>query len=49
MGALGEHESVAAAHKHGCAAFSLVGGGDAPQMKIRQGLDANKLIMAGIP
>jgi serine/threonine protein kinase len=51
MGALGEYESIATAHKQACAAIGLVGlgGGDAPQIKVRRGLDASKLVLASIP
>jgi hypothetical protein len=48
MGALGDHESVATAHKQACAAISLEGleGGDPPEMKVRPGVDASKLVLA---
>jgi hypothetical protein len=47
-GGLGERESVAAAHKQGCAAISLEGlrDGDRPQLKVRAGIDAGKLVLA---
>ena len=48
FGGLGEHESVATAHKQGCAAISLEGlhDSDRPQLRIRRGVDASKLILA---
>ena len=51
MGAIGDHESVAAAHKQACAAINLegLGGGEPPQMKVRPGVDASKLVLAGRP
>jgi hypothetical protein len=47
-GGLGDHESVATAHKQGCAAISLMGlqDDDRPQLKTRAGVDASKLILA---
>jgi hypothetical protein len=50
-GALGECESVATAYKQGRAAISLEGlrGGDAPQLKIRDGVDAGQLVLAMLP
>jgi hypothetical protein len=50
-GALGECESVATAYKQGRAAISLEGlrGADAPQLKIREGVDAEKLVLAMLP
>jgi hypothetical protein len=50
-GALGECESVATAYKQGRAAISLEGlrGGDAPQLKIREGVDAGQLVLAMLP
>lgn len=46
-GALGENESVAAAHEHGCAAITLDGhDSEPPQLKVRRGVDANKLVLA---
>jgi nucleoside phosphorylase len=47
-GGLGERESVAAAHKQGCAAISLEGlhDSDLPQLKVRTGVDANQLVLA---
>jgi hypothetical protein len=51
MGALGDHESIAAAHKQACAAISLegLGGGDAPQLKVRQGVDPGRIVLAAEP
>jgi hypothetical protein len=51
MGALGERESIATAHKHAAAAMSLAASGDlpqsdAPQLKVRHGVDADKLVLA---
>ncbi|HEY0478611.1 MAG TPA: serine/threonine-protein kinase [Kofleriaceae bacterium] len=48
FGGLGEHESVATAHKQGCAAISLMGLGDddRPQLMVRRGIDAAKLFPA---
>lgn len=50
-GALGECESVATAYKQGRAAISLEGlrGADAPQLKIREGVDAGQLVLAMLP
>jgi hypothetical protein len=50
-GALGECESVATAYKQGRAAISLEGlrGADAPQLKIREGVDAGQLVLATLP
>jgi nucleoside phosphorylase len=47
-GGLGERESVAAAYKQGCAAISLEGlpDGDRPQLKVRAGVDATRLVLA---
>ncbi|HWO25043.1 MAG TPA: CHAT domain-containing protein [Kofleriaceae bacterium] len=47
-GGLGEHESVAAAHRQGRAAISLEALPDAarPQLKTRAGLDADQMILA---
>jgi hypothetical protein len=47
-GGLGERESVAAAYKQGCAAISLAGLGDRdrPQLVVRAGVDAGKLVLA---
>ena len=47
-GGLGERESIAAAHKGGCAAIGLEGlpAADRPRLKARQGADAEKLILA---
>jgi hypothetical protein len=48
FGGLGEHESVATAHKQGCAAVSLEGlhDGDRPRLKVRPGVDAGKLVLS---
>lgn len=50
-GALGECESVTTAYKQGRAAISLEGlqGNDAPQLKIRNGIDAGQLVLARLP
>jgi hypothetical protein len=47
-GGLGERESVAAAYKQGRAALSLEGlpDGDRPQLKVRAGVDATRLVLA---
>jgi len=47
-GGLGERESVIAAYKQGRAAISLAGlrDGDRPQLKVREGVDANQLAHA---
>ena len=47
-GALGEHESLTAAYKQGCAAINLEGlsGADRPQLKFRDGLDGSKFVLA---
>ena len=47
-GGLGEREPVAAAHKQGEVAISLEGlrHGDRPQLKVRDGVDAGRLILA---
>jgi hypothetical protein len=47
-GALGEHESVAVAYRHGNAAISLEGLADAdrPRLRVRGGFDATRLILA---
>jgi hypothetical protein len=49
-GGLGEHESIAAAYKHGRAAIRLDGLPDAdhPQLKVRDGFDAGQLILAAV-
>ena len=49
-GGLGEHESVAAAHRQGRAAISLEALPDAarPQLKTRAGLDADQMILAAL-
>jgi len=47
-GGLGERESVAAAYKQGRAAISLEGLDSAhPQLKVRPGVDATQLVLAG--
>jgi formylglycine-generating enzyme required for sulfatase activity len=48
-GGLGERESVAAAYNQGRAAISLEGLSDSeqPQLKVRDGVDANQLVLAG--
>ncbi|HEX7843238.1 MAG TPA: hypothetical protein VF469_37460 [Kofleriaceae bacterium] len=50
-GALGDHESVAAAYQHGNAALRLEGLSEAerPQLKVRHGRDAATLIPAAAP
>lgn len=50
-GGLGEREPVAAAYKQGCAAISLVGQAesDCPQLKVRDGVDAARLVLATDP
>lgn len=47
-GGLGERESVAAAYKQGRAAISLEGlrDGERPQLKVRAGVNAAKLVLA---
>ena len=47
-GGLGEHEPVAAAYRQGCAAIRLQGlpDGDRPQLKVRAGVDASRLVLA---
>jgi WD40 repeat protein len=47
-GGLGERESVAAAFKQGCAAIGLeaLRDSDRPQLRIRDGVDADRLILA---
>jgi hypothetical protein len=47
-GGLGEREPVAAAHLQGRAAIDLEGlhDGDRPQLKVRDGVDAAKLVLA---
>jgi CHAT domain len=49
-GGLGEHESVAAAHRQGRAAISLAALPDAarPQLKAREGFDADRMILAAL-
>lgn len=46
FGGLGDHESVATAHKQGCAAVVLEGlqDDDRPQLKVRPGVDPDKLV-----
>jgi len=50
-GGLGERESIAAAYKQGCAAIRLEGlpDGDRPQLAIRAGVDAKRLVLAADP
>jgi hypothetical protein len=50
-GGLGERESVAAAHKQGCAAISLEGlrDRDRPLLAVRAGIDAGQLVLAADP
>jgi hypothetical protein len=48
-GALGERESIATAYKQGCAAVSLEGLRDRPQLAVRAGIDASKLVLAADP
>jgi hypothetical protein len=50
-GGLGEHESIAAAYKQGCAAISLEGlrDHDRPQLAVRADVDASKLVLAADP
>jgi len=50
-GGLGERESVAAAYQQGRAAISLEGlnDSDRPQLKVRDGVDANQLVLAADP
>ena len=47
-GGLGERESIAAAFRQGCAAISLEGlrDSDRPQLRVREGVDASKLVLA---
>jgi len=47
-GALGDCESVAAAHRHGCAAMGLEGSsdGDKPLLRVRDDIDAELLVLA---
>ncbi|HWO25005.1 MAG TPA: CHAT domain-containing protein, partial [Kofleriaceae bacterium] len=47
-GALGDQESIAAAYRHGNAAISLEGLSDAdrPQLKVRAGADAARIVLA---
>ncbi len=50
-GGLGEREPVAVAYEQGCAAISLQGlpGADRPQLKVRAGIDATRLVLASDP
>jgi hypothetical protein len=50
-GGLGERESIAAAYKQGRAAISLAGlhEGNRPKLKIRRGVDANRIVLAEDP
>jgi hypothetical protein len=47
-GGIGEGESVAAAFKQGCAAIGITGAGDPgqPQLRVREGVDARRLVLA---
>ena len=47
-GGLGERESVAVAYRQGCAAISLEGlfDADRPQLAVRVGIDAERLVLA---
>lgn len=47
-GGLGEYESIAGAYRQGCAAFSIAGlhSDNRPQLKVRDGIDAEKVILA---
>jgi hypothetical protein len=47
-GGIGEGESVVAAFKQGCAAIGMTGAGDPgqPQLRVRQGVDARRLVLA---
>jgi tetratricopeptide (TPR) repeat protein len=49
-GALGEQESVAAAYRHGNAAISLEGlaEADRPQLRVRAGADAARIVLAAV-
>lgn len=49
-GGLGERESVAAAYRQGCAAISLEGlpDGERPRLKIRDGFDAEQLVLSEV-
>jgi len=49
-GALGEHESVEAACRHGSAAINLVGLPDAerPRLRVRAGADARHIVLAAV-
>ena len=48
FGALSDGESAATAHRHGCAAWRLLGQDDdeCPQIKMRRGVDAGQLVLA---
>jgi hypothetical protein len=50
-GGLGERESIAAAFRQGCAAISLEGlrDSDRPQLRIRDGINADQLVLAADP
>jgi hypothetical protein len=50
-GGLGERASIAAAYKQGRAAISLEGlpDSDRPQLKVRDGVDASRLVLAADP
>jgi hypothetical protein len=45
---IGGGESVAAAFKQGCAAIGMTGAGDPdqPQLRVRQGVDARRVVLA---
>ncbi len=49
-GGLGEHESIAVAYRQGRTAIDLQGlpDGDRPQLKVRHGVDAARLILAAV-
>jgi hypothetical protein len=49
-GGLAERESVAAAYRQGCAAIRLQGlpDGDLPQLRVRDGVDANLVVLADL-
>jgi hypothetical protein len=51
VGALGEYESVAAAHRQARAAILLEGLGscELSQMQVRRGVDADELVLAALP
>src|SRR5262249_46604476 len=49
-GGLGERESVAAAHRQGCAAIGLeaLPDGDRPRLSVRDGVDASRVVVADL-